>query len=761
MSTRCPANTYRLQISPCFTLDSARRQLDYLRRLGVDWVYLSPILQSTTGSQAGYDVTDHHRVDAARGGRAGLEKLAAAARERRMGLLVDIVPNHVGVSVPAQSRWWWDVLTYGQQSAYAAAFDIDWTAADGKILLPVLGEGCDELAALRADGPNLVYFGTSFPIAPGTAGGSARDIHNRQHYQLVNWRRGASELNYRRFFTISDLVGVRVEDRHVFVDSHLEIARWLREGLVDGLRIDHIDGLADPQQYLNDLAGLWPGERGYTLVEKITEGEEMLPGSWACDGSTGYDGLALVDRVLIDPAGQQTLSELDSALRGREADFAELAYHRKRAAADLMLRAEVSRIARLLPNIPDVADAIAELLSGFSVYRSYLPEGGDQLRAAFAQARTRRVDLHTAFDALEDAASDPGNEVCVRLQQTSGMVMAKGVEDCAFYRYSVLTSLNEVGGDPADFACAPERFHALQAIRQRLLPQSMVALTTHDTKRSEDVRARIAVLAEIADEWADAVRSWQARLELPDGVLANLIFQVAVGAHPISRDRLAAYAHKAANEARNRTSWTDPNADFLAHLDSFVAALYDDIPLATELAEIAQRISLPGRSNALCAKLIALTVPGVGDVYQGTELETLTLADPDNRQQVDFDLAAAFLDRLDEGYLPPVDATGAAKLHITRCALRLRRDAPELFTDYRPVSASGPAARHALAFNRGGAITVATRLPYRLAETTWGTTRLDLPPGNWRDVICDRPATGRLSELLADYPVALLVAADG
>ena len=759
---KVPRSTYRLQITQDWDLADATALVPYLASLGVDWVYLSPVLAAEPGSEHGYDVVNHARIDQSRGGARNLAQLAEAARAAGLGVLVDIVPNHVGVATPALSLWWWDVLRNGRASEHAAAFDIDWDAGAGKIRLPVLGDGADELDALRVQDGELRYYDHRFPIADGTSGGTPREVHARQHYELMNYRRADAELNYRRFFAINTLAGIRVELPVVFEQSHQEIRRWVDNDWVDGLRIDHPDGLADPAGYLKDLATLT--DHRYVLVEKIIEGDETLPSSWECAGTTGYETLAALDRLFVDPAGEAALDDLDTQLRGGlRVDWPAMTRATKRAVADGILRSEVLRLARLVAqpdDIEDTADAIAELLSSFSVYRTYLPEGAEYLAEAVQRATAARPELAPLLRAVADQLTDVRTEFSVRFQQTSGMVMAKGVEDGAFYRWTRLTSLTEVGGEPAQFALAAADFHRIQAAREASTPATMTALSTHDTKRSEDVRARISVISEIGDEWAARVRSWGRLAPLGDGALAHLVWQAAVGAWPIERPRLHAYAEKAAREAGVSTGWIDSDEPFEQRLHALVDAVYDDAELHAGIVAAVDRLRPPGQSNSLSAKLIQLTSPGVPDVYQGTELWDRSLVDPDNRRPVDYARRVELLARIDDGWLPATDDEGAVKLLVTSRALRLRRDRPELFTGYFPVPGSGPAADHLFAFDRGGALTVATRLPAGLeASGGWLDTELQVPDGGWLDVLTRRPVSGgrvRIGELLDTYPVALL-----
>ena len=793
--TARPRSTYRLQIRRDFDLDAAAEVTGYLRDLGVSWAYLSPLLEATEGSDHGYDVVDPTRIDPARGGAAGLERFAAAARDAGLGILIDTVPNHMGISRPAQNAWWWDVLTHGRGSRHADAFDIDWEFGGGRVRVPILGAGIDEVLAdgqvriepaatdLAPHGVVRFYAEHILPLAPGSVPGGAaledadviRGILGRQHWEAIFWRREAAELNYRRFFAVTTLAGVRVEIPRVFDETHAEVLRWVREGLADGLRIDHPDGLVDPGGYLERLAEVTDGV--YVLVEKILEHGEALPSWWETDGTTGYDALAEIDRVLIDPDGEAGLAALDDALRGGATPaYREVIHQTKRMIADTIQQAEIARLVRALPEPartalePEVAvDALAELLACFPVYRSYLPAGRGHLDNAAEAASARRPDLAGAIARLVPVLADPRHEAARRFQQTTGPVMAKGVEDTAFYRWTRLGSLTEVGGDPSVFALSVEGFHRSSALRQASWPHSMTTLSTHDTKRGEDVRARLDVLAELPDRWAAVLAELRARASTGHGPFDSLLYQAVIGSWPASRDRLHGYAQKAAREAAEATGWWDPDAAFEERMRTTVDAVLDDPALHALLADFVAEIAPAGWSNSLAAKILQLTGPGVPDVYQGSELWETSLVDPDNRRAVDFARRRRMLADLDaaaaRGDLPAVDATAAAKLLVTSRALRLRRDRPELFTRYTPMEVVGPAAAHAIAFDRGGALTVATRLPVGLQRRGgWGETVLLRHAGPTTDALTGRMFAGsstRLDELLATYPVALLIPATG
>jgi (1->4)-alpha-D-glucan 1-alpha-D-glucosylmutase len=737
-------STYRVQVRGDFDLDTTAGLVDYLSALGVTHLYSAPILQSVTGSTHGYDVVDPTRVNSELGGAEALDRLVTALRSAGMGLVVDIVPNHVGVSVPRENPAWWSVLRDGQASPYARWFDIEWSR--GPILIPVLADD-RAIAEIAVEGDELRYHEHRYPIAAGTDGGSARDIHDRQHYRLVDWRRGDNELTYRRFFAVSGLAGVRVENRAVFDETHAEILRWVRGGIVDGIRIDHPDGLRDPGGYLRRLRALAPGV--WLVVEKILEYGETLPSGWPVDGTTGYDALREVCGVFIDTEAVQAFPSTGS--------YTDAVRTGKREAATQILAAELGRLARLAPAVPNAAKMLAEIAAHLPIYRTYLPDGDTDLVDAIASTHPEPAPQLVA--ALHDA----NGELAQRFQQFTGAVMGKGVEDTAFYRWTRFTALNEVGGAPDHFGVDAHEFHESMLARLINTPRGMTTLSTHDTKRGEDVRARLAVLSELPDEWHAAMAQWTTAAPLADQAIAELLWQSAVGTWPIERERLHAYAEKAAREANSSTSWGAPDAGFEAAMHTVIDAMYDDRDINDSVNRFVERITRFGWSNSLGQKLTQITMPGVPDTYQGTELWDNSLVDPDNRRPVDFAARREMLDRLDHGWLPPVDASGAAKMLVTSRALRLRRDRPELFAGYRPVPASGDSARHVLAFDRGGAIAVVTRLPLTLAACGGhGNDLLMFPRGQWLDTLTGNVVAGpdvAIADILTRYPVALLVAA--
>ncbi|WP_295852332.1 malto-oligosyltrehalose synthase [uncultured Microbacterium sp.] len=793
---RHPLSTYRLQIRESFTLDDAAEVTDYLRDLGVSWAYLSPILEATPGSDHGYDVVDVTRVDPARGGAEGLSRFAEAARAKDLGILIDIVPNHMGVSDPRTNAWWWDVLRRGRASAHAGAFDIDWEFGAGKVRVPVLGDHLDAVVdeisydpTPADDAPDglIRYYDHVFPVAPGTgsSGLGIRELLDAQNFELRFWQDEAADLNYRRFFAVTTLAGVRVERPEVFEATHAEILRWVREGLADGLRVDHPDGLVDPGGYLDRLSSALrdasDDEVGYVLGEKILEHGEALPSWWKTAGTTGYDALAEIDRVLTDPAGEVPLDALDARLRA-ESDLPaltgwhDLIHDTKRKIADSIQVSEIRRIVRGLPaelreefEAEVLQDALAEILACFPVYRSYLPAGRAHLDAAAGEAEIRRPELDDVIEKVVPALSDTDLEIAWRFQQTTGPVMAKGVEDTAFYRYTRLGSLTEVGGDPGQFALDVHGFHTAQALRHASWPTAMTTLSTHDTKRGEDTRARIAVLAEIPEKWAARLDEFRGIASTGHGPFDNLLWQAIVGAWPASastpeglkvyRERLHAYAEKAAREASEVTGWWEQDEAFEERMHALVDAATG--PAAERVRAFVDEISADGWSNGLSAKLLQILGPGVPDVYQGSELWEQSLVDPDNRRPVDFAERRRLLASIDgtDAARPRIDGTGAAKLLVTSRALRVRNDVP--LDVYRPLEAAGVASDHVVAFDRGGVFAVATRLPHGLRTAGgWRDTVLLLPDTLVIDVLTGKQYQGgptRLGELLATYPVALLI----
>ncbi|MFD5586411.1 malto-oligosyltrehalose synthase [Streptomyces sp. NPDC127063] len=768
-----PTATYRLQLQPAFPFAAAAAAVPYLASLGVSHLHLSPVLQAVPGSAHGYDVVDHARVRDELGGEEGLRALARTAHEHGLGLIADIVPNHMAMA-PRHNRALWEVLREGPKSPYARWFDIDWEAQGGQLLVPVLGGPLgDVIGDLRVDGDVLRYHDHVFPLREGTEDLPLPQLLDAQWYRPVWWRLARTELNYRRFFSISELIGVRVEDPEVFDATHGLILKLLDEGVLDGLRVDHPDGLADPDGYLRRLHEASGGR--WTVVEKILSDGEHLPPSWPVAGTTGYDALRHIDGLFADPAGAD---ELLAAYRrfaapqtDRGGDWAATA---RRAAYSVLtheLAAEVDRLTRVAhracagssePALRDRAPwalrtALQELLVRLRVYRPYTSvdassviteEAAEQAKQAFlVPEEGGAVDV--VRDLLLGRYGDGPDQVELRARfaQTASALRAKSVEDTAFYRYVPLLSATEVGGEPGAPAVSPADFHAYCARVQRDWPATGTVVSTHDTKRSADVRAALAVLTECPERWAELLDTvTRADEGAPDAQLAWAAWQTVFGLGPADPERVREALLKHVREAGLYTSWTEQEPPYEEAVAAFVAAGPCGVPgerITAFREELAEHI----RANVLGTALVQLTMPGVPDVYQGTEAEYRALVDPDNRRPVSF---------------PPADP--GDKGALTAAALRLRRKRPEVFgtsATYEPLTAEGPAADHCLAFARSGqAVTAVTRLSRRLAQSGgWRDTVLALPPGRWADALDPaREFAGhtRVSELFERLPVALL-----
>jgi len=616
----------------------------------------------------------------------------------------------------------------------------------------------------------------------------------RQNFRLAHWRAAARDLGYRRFFDINGLVGLRAEHEHVFRDTHRLVLAWLADGTLDGLRIDHPDGLRDPEAYLDRLREAGP--EAWITVEKILEPGEALRDSWPVDGTTGYDFLNRVSGLFVDPEGEKALTELYAEFTGESTDWAEVARAKKHQVMRETMGSDLNRLTALFLEIcerrrryrdytrHELHEALRDTLACFPVYRTYVrpePAAVDEDDArriveATETARAHRPDLDgELFEFLRDLlrrrlVGDLETELTMRFQQLSGPVMAKGVEDTAFYGFNRLVSLNEVAGDPSRFGVGVEEFHQACDEAQELWPRTMLATSTHDTKRSEDVRARLDLLSETPERWREAVHRWAALNarhhggEWPDRNAEYLFYQTLVGAWPIETERMLAYMTKASREAKVHTSWTSPNDTYDAALRAFVESAMADLTFTVDVEAFVAPLIAAGRVNSLAQALLKLTAPGIPDIYQGTELWDLSLVDPDNRRPVDYALRRRLLAALDRATPDAIMARsdeGLPKLWVIRQALQLRRLRPALFGAdgaYRPLAAIGARSGHVVAFARGdGAITVVPRLVMRLEEN-WMNTTLELPPGRWRNTLAGDVVQGvvRLADLLARFPVALL-----
>ncbi|HUS26855.1 MAG TPA: malto-oligosyltrehalose synthase [Kofleriaceae bacterium] len=876
-----PRASYRLQLHAGFTFADALAAVPYFAELGISHLYLSPILTAAEGSTHGYDVVDPDRVSPVLGGDEGLKKLVDAAQAAGIGILLDIVPNHMSIAGHA-NQWWLDVLENGPSSYYAHHFDVDWASTEDRVLLPILTERYGR--AIQNGAIKLVSAGNGFgleagdvelPMAPHSIGHVVRraadridrralaalhgelafigdsllalprphhgevEARRRRHrdrkvllgrlyalanelpasvaladelaainsdpaeldtvlemqaYRLAHWSVSTNQLSYRRFFDINTLVAIRNELPDVFEASHARILQLVEEGVLDGLRIDHVDGLRDPEEYLQRLRERAPD--AWIVVEKILTADETLPATWPIDGTTGYDFAEKLGGLFVDPESEAAMTRLFEDYTGQPWNPHAGSRAARHEVMSDALHSELARLTELAvracsesPTCRDytrteIETALGEILAGYPVYRTYLTESRrseiDRARiaAAAATAADERPDLDRDLLAFLEAtlafeiASEPAKELARSAQQVTGAITAKGDEDTLLYRQVRLLARNDVGAELRSYAHSPS---ALQHFLASAKPRTLLATSTHDTKRSEDVRARIAVLSEIPDAWARVTARWRERTTRnwgdvePDRVIEYAIWQTLVGAWPVGtgspadtfpRERLGDYVRKATREARLRTSWRKPDAAYDAAIEKWLDGIYADPDVLTDIARFAQEIAPHGDRNSLAQLLIKLTAPGVPDFYQGTELRDDSLVDPDNRRAVDL---AARQDRLrtigDSSPGGLVGDLGAQKLWTIRRVLGLRRKVPARFLGaYKALDASGPHAHRVFAFMRGTElVAIVPRLTVR-AEG-WRDTALDLPTGTWTDVLSDQQHSGgrrALADLWRSFPIALL-----
>lgn len=879
---RIPIATYRLQLHAGFGFDDAAGIADYLQQLGISHVYCSPYLQAAPGSQHGYDVVDHHKVNDELGGSEAHERFSQRLGECRLGQVLDIVPNHMAIS-GRRNRYWWDVLQNGPASPYASYFDIDWQSRDeklrNKLLVPILGDhygrvlnrGEIQIERTRGDF-SIRYFDHELPLAPesiapmlsvaaaragsdylafladalerlpgpeeaanrsqtalerhrdqemirsllerlfdetpfiaetvdGTLASVNKDpnrldeILERQSYRLAYWRVAQQDLGYRRFFDVNTLVGLRAENPKVFADTHALILRWLRDGVLDGIRIDHSDGLRDPRRYFERLreqaVDVW------IVAEKILEPGERFREEWPIDGTTGYGYLNEAGGLFVDSENEEQFTKIYADFSGEPVDYVAICRDKKDRVLRDLLGSDVNRLTTLFADIcechrarrdytrQEIIRALRELVACFPVYRTYvIPErneiADDDIRyisEAVEASKKNRPELDSdLFDFFRDVLTlqvrgAMESEFVLRFQQFTGPAMAKGVEDTVFYCFNRLVSLNEVGGSPGLFGTPPEAFHIYCRANQRTRPRTMLATSTHDTKRSEDVRARISVLSEMPERWMDAINRWSQmnsrhkKNGWPDRNTEYFFYQTMIGAWPIPIERLLSYMEKACREAKQRTSWVTPNEEFETATREFVQALYRDCAFLQEFEAFIQPMIEPGRINSLAQVLLKMTSPGIPDIYQGTELWNLSLVDPDNRRPVDYEIRRRFLSELPSLTVHDVWSRiddGLPKLWTIYHALRTRRERAFAFTDqasYEPLRARGAKANHVVAFARAGSVvTVAPRLVWKL-NRQWDDTSLELPGGRWCNELSGAMFDGgtlRVGDALAEFPVALL-----
>ena len=772
-----PRATLRLQFHKGFTFADAERLVPYFSALGVSHLYASPITTARPGSLHGYDVIDPTRVNAELGGEDALRSLVRALRAKDLGLIVDIVPNHMAAVV--ENGWWADVLRHGRDSRYARSFDIDWETEDpelrGKVFLPVLGrplqEALDrgEIVPIQRNGLDHLRYGDLLLPARGSD-------PRQQAYRLGWWRAASDRLNWRRFFDINELVSLRMEDEETFENVHALTARLYAEGLIGGVRVDHIDGLSDPAGYCHRLRRRLDSavpSRPYLVVEKILMRGETLPPDWGCDGTTGYDFMDQVNALQHDLHGEPELAAGWAALSGRPADFApeEIVARREIIARGFssQLEACIASFLSLAKAEPAASDlsrpalrrTLTELLVHFPVYRTYgtVTDRPFLERAVEGAKSTCLASDRWVVDLLHRWMREPpANGTAIRrFRQLSAPIAAKSVEDTAFYRYGRLLSRNDVGSDVERFSASPSDFHDWMLLRQSQYPRGMLATATHDHKRGEDVRARLAVLSELPQAWNDKVSRWikaSARLR-HDGrpVAADIAMlpQMIVGAWPLDLElddaagravfaqRLAGWQEKALREAKLRSDWTNPDRHYEEAARAFLMGLVAEGSSPDLLANIfafMQRIAAAGAVNSLAQLLLKLTAPGVPDLYQGTDNWDFSLVDPDNRRPVDFarrqkSLATQYITSAPEGW-----RDGRLKQAIVVRTLALRRTLPRLFAagSYEPVIVEGPMADRVVAFLRRHdndvTLTVVPRLPASLLAAA---DRLALDGAAWRD----------------------------
>jgi (1->4)-alpha-D-glucan 1-alpha-D-glucosylmutase len=912
MPPSIPTATYRLQLTRDFDFEKAAEVVPYLKALGITHLYASPFMKARKGSTHGYDVVDHTKLNPELGGEAGFEKLSDALRQHDLGLILDFVPNHVGVHY-ADNPWWLDMLEWGPASPHAVAFDIDWDQLPyrkrGGVLLPILGSsygdalerGEIELRYDASEGSfSCWYFEHRLPIAPerygeilrisvkeagaeGTEAGQrllqlasrykglrhpgrkeapgfkaeltgivgaddiitrglaayragpdrgAQTLHHlleRQHYKLGHWRLASSDINYRRFFDVNTLAGLRVEDAGTFETAHQLVRTLIAESKLQGLRLDHIDGLRDPAQYFTRLRRLVREAQGgdprpfYVIVEKILGEDEKLHAFAGVHGTTGYEWMNVITHLLIEPKGLDALDEVWRQISNRPPRLDPVLLDAKRRVLETLLTSEFTVLSRLLARIASghystrdySADSLRQALElyvlHFPVYRTYLTGTGPTEHDRDLISRTidrARADWFAAddgiFDFLRDALtmdlikrkgathSPPRvRRLALKVQQFTGPLMAKSLEDTAFYRYHRLLALNEVGGDPSADALAVEHFHEMMRTRAREWPHGMTATATHDTKRGEDARARLAALTELSSEWTSAAAKWKVlnaqhlvtrgNMRAPSVTAEYMLYQTLLGAWPLDGaddtfvERIQAYALKAAREGKEETSWLNPNQAYEAGLKTFIGRILDRAASAEfleSLARLAQPVALLGALNSLSQLTLKATLPGVPDFYQGTEFWDLSLVDPDNRRPVDFAARAsalAAMDAPDWRDLAQNWQDGRIKLAWTAQLLKLRNELADVFAlgDYEPIEVSGSHRDHVIAFARrhgkDAAIIAVARLFAPFAQSgriwpTWETLDATIALDGLSVDGVDAGSDLRLSALFQRLPVAVLKA---
>lgn len=781
-----PSATYRIQFRNGMTFDRVVALIPYFRDLGISHLYASPVFTATTDSTHGYDVTDPNEIDPAIGGRDGFNRMAAALRQAGMGLILDIVPNHMSTSL--ENRWWRDVIEHGKQSRYARYFDIDWSRP---LTLPFLGDTFEaelEKGAIRLHRDSvtnkaaLVYYDTAYPLNPGTwdENKSIAELHEAQSWRLMSWREAPKQLSWRRFFEITGLVGVRVEDEQVFHDTHRLILELVHDGTVDGLRIDHIDGLADPLGYLQRLRQA-TGPDCYITVEKILAKGEQLPAEWPVSGTTGYEFIASLAEVLVDDNSLERLEKVHNETLGVTVDRQNALRDAKGLMTDRNFEGEFTtllNLARVLAQhngveiqTDDIHHALRELLIAFPVYRTYgtaeglTPSDVTLLSRVVASVNASEPALSLIVRILTGDLPERDRDAATlfrtRFQQLTGPLMAKSVEDTLFFRHNLELALNEVGADPTPRAFSLSRFHQEMRIRLARQPDALLGTSTHDTKRGEDARARLYTLTEAPEQWGENLARWRQMNQthvrfLNDGTAPNaadtwMIYQALAGVWPatLSPDdwdglqtleaRFLGFIEKALREAKQRTDWIDSNESYENVVMDYVRHLLspDNTLFLHDFSETLQPFVRAGLMNSLSQTVIKLTAPGVPDIYQGSEALNFSLVDPDNRREPDF---AALVQNLTTANSTVFNdeqcwRDGRVKQYVTATLLRLRPHYPALFRygDWLPLKVTGEREEHLIVYARvkddEALIVAVPRLVFTVTgnEKLWVNTSVAIP----------------------------------
>lgn len=787
-----PTATYRLQFRNGMTFDRAVALVPYLKKLGISHLYASPIFTATTDSTHGYDVTDANEIDPAMGGREGFDRLSHALKEAGLGLILDIVPNHMAASL--ENGWWRDVIEHGEQSRYANHFDIDWSRP---LTLPFLGDTFENVLdsgniSVKSDPESgklsLAYFDSFYPLAPGTTEGltltdktAIAELHERQPWRLICWRNAPFELSYRRFFEITGLVGMRVEDKTVFTDTHRLIMELVHSGAVDGLRVDHVDGLADPKGYLEQLRQ-HAGSACYITVEKILGEGEQIPADWPISGTTGYEFIASLSDALVDSENTGTLFSLYEEVLDRSVDMESELRKAKLLMVDRNFEGEFSRLLSLSTTIASsektsvsetpLRAVLRELLVTFPVYRTYgtaqglTPDDRERLEKVAETVRLSPNAPHPeALQFLVDIlagdvsheATEQASEFRTRFQQLTGPLMAKSVEDTLFFRQHMDLALNEVGAEPLPRSYSIERFHRDMQTRRQRQPDALSTTSTHDTKRGEDTRARLYTLTEAPKQWAENVIRWRDMnksqvVRIDDGLAPRsgskwMIYQALAGVWPVTltpedsaglkalEDRFLPYVEKALREEKLRTNWDNTNDAYEQAVLGYVSHLFHDARFLADFTRSLQPFIRAGLMNSLTQTLIKLAAPGVPDIYQGSEALNFSLVDPDNRREPDYAALASMLGEMNAPVVFNDDdlRSGKLKQHLIAKLLHLRLQKSALFQlgEYLPLTPTGEHGRQVIAFARlhvdEALIVIVPRLVLHAEHNYWEATEVMLP----------------------------------